>query len=180
MRGRARFRPGHRPDARRPVGRTALLGLQPANDARDRRHDRSHRSRCPQDQRWAKAYTVRIAIRLEEIARLGNVRLVPGMPVEVFSRPMIAAPFRTSPSRCTIKCSAPSRAGDRLAVRIVGRPTAPCPALCSCTIGDVQPRTAVHSPRLTCYFRSATGEMVGCELRPAPNGGRAIAFETRP
>ena len=29
-------------------------------------------------------YTVRIALAPEEIARLGNVKLVPGIPVEIF------------------------------------------------------------------------------------------------
>ena len=37
------------------------------------------------DQRTNQSYyTIRIAIPPEEVARLGNVRLVPGMPVEAF------------------------------------------------------------------------------------------------
>ena len=37
------------------------------------------------DQRTSQSYyTIRIAMPPEEVARLGNVRLVPGMPVEAF------------------------------------------------------------------------------------------------
>jgi HlyD family secretion protein len=39
------------------------------------------------DQRSGQSfYTVRIALPAEEIARLGNVKLVPGMPVEAFMK----------------------------------------------------------------------------------------------
>jgi HlyD family secretion protein len=40
-----------------------------------------------QDQRSGQSYyLVRIGISPEEVARLGNVRLVPGMPVEAFMK----------------------------------------------------------------------------------------------
>ena len=37
------------------------------------------------DQRTGQSYyTVRVAVEVAEVARLGNVKLMPGMPVEVF------------------------------------------------------------------------------------------------
>ena len=36
------------------------------------------------DQRTARYYTIRIAMSAEQVARRGEVKLVPGMPVEAF------------------------------------------------------------------------------------------------
>ena len=63
-----------------------------------------------QDQRSGQSYyVVRIGISPEQVARLGNnAKLVPGMPVEVFIRPMTAPLSPISPSRCTTRSCVPS------------------------------------------------------------------------
>ena len=57
-----------------------------------------------QDQRsGATYYTVRISVPPEEIARLGQVKLTPGMPVEVFIQTNMRTVVSTSCGRSTIR-----------------------------------------------------------------------------
>ena len=82
-----------------------------------------------QDQRTGISYyTVRIAVSPAELARLGEHKLVPGMPVEVSSRPRCApscriscARSRTRSPRRSAKSSAPLTAAQSVAARINSR-----------------------------------------------------------
>jgi HlyD family secretion protein len=58
-------------------------------------------------------YTARVSITPEELARLGNVKLLPGMPAEILPEPMIAACCPISPSRCPIRSCARFASADR-------------------------------------------------------------------
>ena len=70
----------------RPARRPALPRLQPAHHAGDQRRGDAHLGRPdPTEQRTGLAYyTIRIALPEDEVSRLGEVALVPGMPVEAF------------------------------------------------------------------------------------------------
>ena len=50
----------------------------------------------------------------DQVARLGKVRLMPGMPVEGSSRPTIVASSHTSPSRYKTRSCARFANGDRV------------------------------------------------------------------
>ena len=70
------------------VGQTAVLrfsALQSAHDAGDQRHRSPAFRPTPRPiSAPADYYVTRIAMPKDEIARLGDVKLVPGMPVEAF------------------------------------------------------------------------------------------------
>ena len=71
--------------AHRTAGRPALLRLQPAHHAGAQRRSQPALGGRHEDQKTgARYYTVRIAVPAEELARLGGLKLVPGMPVESF------------------------------------------------------------------------------------------------
>jgi HlyD family secretion protein len=69
----------------RPTGIAALLGVQPAHHAADHGTLARISPDTTTDQRTGKSYsTARIATTHADIARLGEVKLVAGMPVESF------------------------------------------------------------------------------------------------
>ena len=70
------------PASGRPEGDFALHLVQPAKHAGNRRHGIAHLRR--HHGRSAHYYTISIAMSAEQVARRGEVKLVPGMPVEAF------------------------------------------------------------------------------------------------
>ena len=101
----------HRPGARRPGGGAALLGLRPAHHARGRRpRHRGLGRRASRTRRPGMRY-YSADIRLDDGMRekLGDLVLLPGMPVEAFIEHRRPQPARaTSSSRWPTTSPAPS------------------------------------------------------------------------
>jgi HlyD family secretion protein len=76
---------GHRSTASWSESRLALFDVQSAHHAGARRDGEPRIGRHDQDVKTATVYyLVRVSMSADEIAKLGNVKRVPGMPVEVF------------------------------------------------------------------------------------------------
>ena len=78
---------GHRPAAARPAGWLRFSAFNQRTTPEINGAISRISADVSADQRSGQSfYTIRIAIPAEEIARLGNVKLVPGMPVEAFMK----------------------------------------------------------------------------------------------
>ena len=76
---------GYRQVADRPEDPAAAVGLQPAHDAGiERRVTRVSPDVTTEQRTGQSYYTIRVSMPPEEVARLGEVKLIPGMPVEAF------------------------------------------------------------------------------------------------
>jgi HlyD family secretion protein len=71
----------------RPVGAAAFLGPQPRTTPEINGKVSSIAADIETDQRTGvRYYTIRISLEADELSRLGEVKLVPGMPVDAMEK----------------------------------------------------------------------------------------------